>query len=183
MVSFEPAVEYVMRNEGGLEENPNDPGGITNKGVSLRFLKAIPADKRRAYGIVSDTINEDDIRQLTSEQAKSIYYGEFWADSDFEELTNQDTANYLFDIAVNEGIAPAIKCLQRAIWSVMQNKSIIVDDGIMGNETIHYAELSGIALLPALRSERAGEYRLIAAIHHEENQFLSGWLKRAYNHQ
>jgi len=36
------------------------------------------------------------------------------------------------------------------------------------------------ALLAALRSEVAGHYRMMAALHPAEQRFLPGWLSRAY---
>ena len=34
------AIGFAMENEKGLVDHPNDPGGITNFGVSLRYAKA-----------------------------------------------------------------------------------------------------------------------------------------------
>jgi len=33
---FDQAVEVILKHEGGLADNPNDPGGITNFGISKR---------------------------------------------------------------------------------------------------------------------------------------------------
>jgi len=38
--SFEAAHAFTARWEGGLVDHPDDPGGVTNFGVSLRFLQA-----------------------------------------------------------------------------------------------------------------------------------------------
>ncbi len=40
MSIFSTAHDYMMKNEGGLSENPADPGGVTNYGISLRFAKS-----------------------------------------------------------------------------------------------------------------------------------------------
>lgn len=44
MSDFDTAVNYVLRNERGLNESKNDRGGITNFGISLRFLKTVPSE-------------------------------------------------------------------------------------------------------------------------------------------
>jgi len=182
MAEFTEAVQYVLDREGELSENPNDPGGITKYGISFRFLKSLPLDKLRSYGIfVSETITEDDIRELTLDQAKSIYKGEFWDHAPFEDLTSQAIANYIYDMAVNMGIAPAIKCAQRACWSIINRYASIVDDGILGTNTI--AQINKAfpsCMLYAMRSERAGYYRLLVECNPNQREFLDGWLRRSY---
>lgn len=178
MASFDKAVEQVLLNEGILEDNPNDPGGITKYGISLRFLKNLQNQKQ--YGFDPETIDRDTIQQLTDQQAKALYYGEFWQRSHFEQLTTQSICNYIFDMAINMGIAPAIKCAQRAVWAFAHNRNCVVDDGIMGEHTIGYINLFGAALMPALRSERAGDYRVIVNLNSMQREFLEGWLNRAY---
>ncbi len=57
---FEKAFEYVIQNEGDYVLDKNDPGGETKFGIS-----------KRSY----PTLN---IRDLTLEDAKEIYYRDFW---------------------------------------------------------------------------------------------------------
>jgi lysozyme family protein len=85
-------------------------------------------------------------------------------------------------MAVDMGIAPAIKCAQRAIWATQHNRALLVDDGILGEETLSYLNsVNAVELLSAMRSERAGEYRLVAQHNPNENVYLDGWLNRSYN--
>ena len=44
MAHFDSCVQYVLRHEGGLSQDKADPGGITNFGISLRFLREVDAD-------------------------------------------------------------------------------------------------------------------------------------------
>lgn len=179
MISFDLAVNYILRGEGVLEDDPSDAGGITKYGISLRFLKSVEVDNLKKYGI-GDLVDADTIRNLTIDQAKSVYQGEFWNHAPFAQLGQQDVANYIFDMAVNEGIAPAIKCAQRATWAVMKQRGIIEDDGILGNDTISLINQCYPYILPAMRSERAGYYRLTALAKPNDEKYLSGWLNRAY---
>lgn len=178
MSEFDAAVDYVLLQEGELEESPNDPGGITKYGISLRFLKALTDPKR--YGFTAETINSDTIKELTIDKAKELYKGEFWEHAPFDKINNQTNCNYIFDMGVNMGIAPAIKCAQRACWAVMRKRNIIVDDGILGNETLSLINQCGGLLLYTMRSERAGEYRLIADRNPPEKEYLDDWLNRSY---
>lgn len=184
MSSFEPALQYALAREGGIEEQASDPGGITKCGISLRFLKSLDTATLRKYGIKTDSENicADDVRELTTEQIKSLYKGEFWDNAPFEGINNQDIANYIFDMAIAMGISPAIKCAQRALWSTRNIRESLVDDGILGSQTLqNINSTSSVYLLAAMRSERGGEYRLIAYTHPQENMDLDGWLNRSYN--
>lgn len=170
----------MLKNEGGLTDNPNDPGQITNMGISLRFLKAL--QDPRKYGIKDNPVTAETISGLTGVQVREIYFREFWQGFAFEKINSQDVANYVFDCAVNAGMAQAVKLLQRAIWAVWHNMSIVVDDGILGPKTLTWVERCPPEyLLPALRSERAGFFRLTAKANPDAGkEFLDGWLARAY---
>ena len=184
-LKFNAAVEVVLANEGGLVDNPRDPGGLTNHGISLRFVNEIPAERLKAYGIYpatvsSQEIGEQSIRDLTIEQAKNIYKGEFWDKALFGEIRSQNVINVLFDMVVNEGCAPAVKCAQRACMAVMRNSNILLEDGILGPKTLTIINLCGENLAAAMRSERASDYRVICALHPSQSVFKEGWLRRAY---
>jgi lysozyme family protein len=181
MADFEPAFEYVFRNET-LEDNPDkvisDGGGLTKYGISLNFLRAIPLERLATYSIYSN--EPDDIINLKVAQAKELYRGEFWDNAPFGAIDSQKNCNYIFDMAVNLGIAPAIKCAQRAIWSIFHKRQILIDDGILGGETLDLINQSGFFLLPVMRSERASYYRMIVEHNPAQKSSLNGWLNRAY---
>lgn len=181
MDKFEAAFAYVMEREQGLSERESDPGGITKYGISLRFLKALALNNdMRKFGILAATIDGDVIRELTVDQAKAIYLNEFWVPAAFERINNQDACNYIFDMAVNMGIAPAIKCAQRACWAIFRERNIIADDGILGEKTLSLINEAEDCLIHAMRSERAGYYRLVAEGTPALKEYIDGWLNRAY---
>lgn len=157
---FEKAFEEIIKNEGGYVNDPNDLGGETKYGIS-----------KKSY----PTLN---IKQLTLEEAKKIYYRDFWKKEKFEDVPDKTVAIKLFDLSVNVGIRTATVILQRALHAVGIN---VTEDGIWGTKTqlgILSAEPS--YLLVALKSEAAGYYRLVAQKSPMQQKFLSGWLNRAY---
>jgi lysozyme family protein len=181
MTLFEPAFKYVLLREGGIEENPNDPGGITNYGISFRTLKETPQERLRLYSIPI-YVTTDTIRDLTLEQAHAFYKGEYWSHAPFEKIKSQDVVNYLFDACVNMGISPGIKCVQRAYWAVVRNRHALLDDGILGLMTLEAINsVSSTFLLAAMRSERAGICRLRAELNADNKSALDEWLERSYN--
>lgn len=183
MGNFDDAVSVVLANEGGLVDDANDPGGLTNMGISFRFLQSIPLSRLKNYGInYSDESHLVEIlKNLTVDQAKAIYRGEFWDQALFRQMNNQHVCNYVFDAAVNLGISVAIKITQRAVNAIKGNLNYISEDGILGNKTLDEVNHAGILLMPPLRSERAGEYRWIAKNNAKAEKSLNGWLGRAYN--
>jgi lysozyme family protein len=187
MNSFDVAINYVLANECDSEDmdkvssNPNDLGGTTKYGISLRFMRSLSAEKLKTYGVfVHGEAVEQDIIDLSLESAKAIYQGEFWDHAPFFKINTQASVNYIFDCAVNLGISPAIKIAQRACWSVMHTHGLLADDGILGNETLDQINQSGTYLVIAMRSERASYYRMIVEHNASQIDFLPGWLNRAY---
>lgn len=182
MDKFDTAVMHLLHNEGGLSENPKDPGGITNFGISLRFLRSLDDAKLKSFGIFEPPTDET-IRALTEEQAIKIYEQEFWNRSNFVSIDNLDLCVYVFDAAVNMGLAPAIKCLQRACWAVFRNTDSVTEDGILDKKTLAKVNENpnyALEILAAMRSERAGDYRMIVVSHPSSEEFLHGWISRAY---
>jgi lysozyme family protein len=182
MTDFSFAIDFVLKNEGGFNDSPNDTGGATNFGISLRFLRSLTVEKLRKYGIfhAPEILGVSDIQALTQDQAVKIYHDEFWTLIDFTLINSQRIANYLFDMTVMHGLNQAIKILQRATWAVYLNP-FLPDDGFYGEKTLAEVNQTNVNLLCiALSAERAGFVRLLAAINPKDRENLHGWLNRCY---
>jgi lysozyme family protein len=129
-VTFARAVAYVLRPdvEGRLEEDPQDPGGVTHFGIS-----------QKAYPKL-------DVRALTSEQAEQLYHQDYWLLIQGDQLP--DPIGFaLFDLAVNSGVTPAIRLLQRVLD--------VTADGLIGAQTLHVAQTAAAkAVVRDLSEER-----------------------------
>jgi lysozyme family protein len=159
---FEKAINKTLDHEGGYVNNPKDPGGETKFGISKRQYPQI------------------DIKNMVREEAKALYFKDFWVGKPCSLIKNEEISIKLFDISINIGPSQANKSLQRALRSV--GISTIIDDGLIGPKTISAIEMvDNHALLAAFRSEVAGYYRIITAIRKDNETFISGWLKRAYS--
>lgn len=108
MLSFNEVFDRLIGHEGGYVNNPKDPGGETNWGIS-----------KRSYPNVN-------IKTLTREGAKVIYKRDFWDRCSAEKMS-PSLAYQAFDFAVNSGIGTAIRYLQRALG--------VADDGNWGMVT------------------------------------------------
>jgi len=157
---FDRAIEVVLAHEGdAYTDNPADRGGPTKFGIAQRW-------------------NPDlDVESLTRAQAIEIYWQRYWFGHRYEFLP-EAVAIKVFDLAVNLGTKTAVTCLQRALHACSLKVAI---DGSLGPETCGAARKADqVALMAALRSEAAGEYRLRVARSADQVVFEGGWLTRAY---
>lgn len=150
MAQFNLAIPIVLRNEGGLINDPSDPGGLTNFGIS-----------QRSYPNV-------DIRNLTKEGATEIYQRDFWK---YDAVQDQNIATKLFDMNVNMG-RNAVRILQRLV--------AVVPDGIWGTTTCNAVNsCEPVELLKRYKEELSQYYLLLVHTNPNEEKFLKGWLERA----
>lgn len=107
MGDFAKAHSFTARWEGGFTDHPADPGGVTNHGVSLRFLRGQKED------IDGDgDIDGDDVRALGAEDAARIMRREFWDPMKLDEVKPL-CATVLYDAAVNMGAGCARRMAQK----------------------------------------------------------------------
>lgn len=174
---YDYAVEFVLKHEGGLVDHKKDPGGITNMGVSLRFLKGAGID------IDGDgDCDEDDIRCLTREQAKEIYKKEFWDKNRYEAINEIEIAKKVFDISVNAGARRAHRIVQSAANCFLQDKLAV--DGILGGMSfgaINKICSTGKAkeLYREIQHQQKKFYSNLIAAKPELRVFQKGWMNRA----
>lgn len=182
MASFDEAIKFVLKNEGGFVDNKSDPGGATNYGISLRFLKSTGD-----YGDIDGDgdIDVDDIHLLDEESCKKIYKHEFWDRYGFSGINSNKLATKVFDIAINCGPSTAIRIVQKAINSIRQadkDITLISVDGKMGKVTLESINaLDSDPLLSAIVFFQKTYYRDLCERNGKLSVFLKGWLKRADN--
>jgi lysozyme family protein len=180
MAQFEPSVAHVLKNEGGLSRNPADPGGITNFGISLRFLREVHEDILKRIGIFGE-VTEKTIEELTQDQAEKLYFSEFWLKAPFDKIMNNALGIYIFDMSVNHGLVQAVKITQRACCAAQKIKDFVKDDGVMGSKTIQAINHTSFMLIPPLISERSCFMRQCVAVNPKLEIFLEDWLTRSFN--
>ena len=146
------AISLTIQHEGGFEDNPDDPGGATNMGVTQRDLPNI------------------NIRDLTVFQATNYYIQSYWKPL-YSQIANQSVANKIFDFGVLFGIGTAVKILQEVLK--------IGADGMFGEETLAAVnEADPVSLLLAYRTNFVQHALAIGAARPTERQFVSGWIRR-----
>lgn len=118
---FETCFARLVGSEGGFTDDPRDRGNWTGGQVNVGKLLGTK------YGIAANTYPDVDIKNLTLDAAKAIYYRDWWLKAGAEYL-NPDMIYQVWQFAVNAGMGNARRVLQRAVK--------VADDGIIGPKTI-----------------------------------------------
>ena len=121
--------EAIVAREGGYVNDPDDPGGATNHGVTIHTLRRLGMDVD-GDGVVGIA----DVKRLTREQAVAIFLRDYFERPRIAELPELLWPT-VFDMYVNAG-ANAEKILQ----SLLGRMGWTVDvDGAIGPQTIRAA--------------------------------------------
>lgn len=151
-MNFDIAFERLIGHEGGYVNHPEDPGGETNWGVTLRTA--------REAGYTGS------MRDLTRDQAKEIYRTAYWGRAQAEQYDGA-IAFQVFDAAVNHGIGQAIRFLQRAVG--------VADDGVVGPVTLAAVRAMSVTdVLARFNAERLDFYTKLSTW----PTFGKGWARR-----
>jgi len=119
-LTFNHAIDKVLKNEGGFQNNFFDRGNWTSGIIGIGKRKGTN------YGISAMSFPNLDIKNLTAEKAKTIYFTKYYLPSKAYKLPALLVFDYL-DSAILHGNIRAIKILQYALRTKV--------DGIFGIET------------------------------------------------
>lgn len=173
------ATEIVTR-EGGYVNDPDDPGGATNHGVTIHTMKRLGLDLTK-----DGRITPEDVRRLTREQAVRIFIDHYYKRPRINELPEVIRAS-VFDMYVNAG-SHAVKILQRLLTDMRLPCAV---DGVLGPQTIALAskavDLAPDHLLDAYGIARRNYYYRLADKRPKSRKYAlqrnggkGGWIARA----
>ena len=164
MTGFDACVGFTLRpeNEGAYVDNPADPGGPTNLGITLEGLSEWRGEQCTAA----------DIRALTVAEAQAIYWGNYWQPINGDKLA-AGVDLMVFDFGVNNGPQSSARMMQRIVRAA-------ADAGI-GPDTIRRAACAGAALDKLIAELAAAQEAFYASLHSQI--FGKGWLARTRRRQ
>lgn len=179
---FNEAVTAVLSKniEGGFVNDPDDPGGPTNHGMSLVEVQRLDADEKlREFIRAHFDVNHDgvidiaDVKDWTDEDAREFYHEFYWKPVRGSDLP-RPLAIIVFDSAVNEGVQKAATHLQRSIGGISV-------DGIIGDETVEAAwgwriEEGGFRPEEEVFLSRLNRYSTLT----KAPKFFPGWARRSF---
>lgn len=134
--NFEKSFKLMIAHEGGFVNDPHDPGGPTNLGVTQRAWEEWVGRK----------VTVQEIRDLKVENIKEFYRSRYWdAIRGDDLLAGLDYT--VFDFAVHAGVNRAAKTLQMC--------AEVEPDGKIGKITLAAVnEIGAVPLIKAVNHER-----------------------------
>lgn len=116
--NFDNSLALILKFEGGYSNDPKDPGGPTNMGITKKTYDAYRRVKRLGTQSVVD---------ISTGEVKNIYRREYADKIQFDRLpAGLDFA--LLDFAVNSGVSRAAKYIQKIVGTTT--------DGVIGSVTL-----------------------------------------------
>jgi lysozyme family protein len=155
-MTFAACLPIILASEGGYVDDPSDPGGATNLGITLATLS----------GWLGRAATIDDVISLTAATVAPIYQANYWNAAHCGDCpTGVDLI--VFDEAVNQGVGRAIRSLQGAVG--------VRVDGLFGKATLGALQGRDAAtIIERIAAEREALYRRLPTF----ARFGNGWLTR-----
>lgn len=125
MKSVLDIAKAILAREGGYVNDPDDPGGATNHGVTVHTMRRLGLDLNG-----DGNVDAQDVRVLTAEKALQIFVDEYFQKPGLSALPEPLQAS-VFDMYVNAG-GNAVKILQRLL---NQMRISVAVDGVIGPQT------------------------------------------------
>lgn len=159
--NFEAWLEAVLKHEGGFVDHPKDPGGATNKGITIGTLKRL--------GIDVDGDGDSDLADLKSLRRSDVarVYRLFYWDAVKGDQLPSGVDTVVADFAVNSGPSRAAKHLQQAL--------LLAEDGDIGPKTLQ--TLAGYNALRVIDAVSASRMKFLRGLKTWAT-FGKGWKRR-----
>ncbi|MEP1327893.1 holin-associated N-acetylmuramidase [Pseudophaeobacter sp.] len=125
MLTIRDIAEDIVTREGGFVDDPDDPGGVTKYGVTLKTLRRLGLDTT-GDGLVS----LQDLKSLSRDQAVEIFIHHYFEAPGVSTLPVAIQAS-VFDMYVNAG-ANAVRILQSLLRQMGYS---LQADGVIGPQT------------------------------------------------
>lgn len=157
IANFARSLALVLKWEGGYVNDPRDPGGATNRGITQAVYDAW----RSEHGLVR--LN---VRKISEAEVAAIYRHDYWDRLKGDRLpAGLDYA--AFDFAVNSGVNRAARFVQACVG--------IAQDGKIGPVTIAAIKAANVhALIVELCARRQAFLEGLPTFDH----FGDGWSRR-----
>lgn len=164
---FAFALSYLFIDEGGYTNDPDDSGGPTKWGITLKDLETFLGQSATAA----------DVESMTKDLAGEIYSKLYWLPMNLENLTNEAIATAVLDTCVLFGMGTGMIMAQKALNEFGQKLDV---DGINGSKTqasLNSAQPS--QFIPAFKDQILARIEAIVEEVPKDEKFRAGWTNRA----
>lgn len=167
MASIEKFIGFLFKWEGGLSNDPDDAGGLTNMGVTYKTWLTHGIDLNK-----DGEIDEKDLALISRQDVvRLILKPHYWDQCGGDYIKNQAIANLIVDWYWCSGIV-ATRKVQRVLG--------VTCDGLVGRETLRaineHPDTNGLFL--AIRQARVDYLQRLCEIRPQNRKFLQGWMNR-----
>ncbi|WP_425082721.1 holin-associated N-acetylmuramidase [Ruegeria profundi] len=180
MQTVRQIAEEIVQREGGFVDDPDDPGGATNFGVTIHTMRRLGLDLTR-----DGVVDAADVRALSRAHAIDIFVQHYFEKPGIAALPEALQAS-VFDMYVNAG-AQAVRILQSLL--VKMGFGVVVD-GVIGPQTIgasqDAARPNSVQLRDAYGVARRNYYFRLADRRPASRKYArtraggkGGWIRRA----
>jgi len=163
---------FIFSFEGGFSNHPNDSGGPTNKGITLKTWLNFGRDINE-----DGSIDVNDLKLITSADAEKILR-KYWNKCQADKINSQAIANLLVSWYWGSG-GIAIRKIQELLNSEPCTRSLLEVDGIMGPKTLKAINKADpITLFYDYKQQKQLYLKEICQQNPKNKVFLRGWLRR-----
>lgn len=187
MANFLEAYNITLKHEGGYDNDPDDVGGETYKGIARRYHPAwsgwrIIDSYKTKDGFPNNAYNDVNL----DKDVKEFYKVHYWDVNLLDEFIDQKIANEMFDTGVNMGIGRAARYVQQALNLLNKKGRIyddIVEDGKIGTNTLKALnaclEYRGNSYIYKIMNILQGQHYINYMTRSPtQEKYAYGWLKR-----
>jgi lysozyme family protein len=165
MADFNLYFPTLLRNQGGFVDDPADPGGASNMGITMAQWQ------QGAQSLLGVPPTLENLRALTVAQAAVIYKTDFWNGIQGDQIASQALADIVFDFFVQAG-SHAILLLQDLLNVAPTGTfDAALSSAVNATDTAD--------LYARYRQGRINYFQELAASHPVLQRFLPGWLERS----
>jgi len=129
MQSVRRIASDIVDREGGYVDDPHDPGGATNHGVTIHTMRRLGLDLDG-----DGTVDADDVRALPRDRAVEIFIEHYYRGPGIG-LLPEALQPSVFDMYVNSG-SNAVRILQELLRDMGLEIAV---DGVIGPQTARAA--------------------------------------------
>jgi lysozyme family protein len=183
----------LFREEGGLVDDPDDAGGLTNLGMTLHAAQALGL---RLDVNGDGVVDGADVRAFTRAEVWPVYLDQYVQRPSFHQLPDL-LAPLIVDVGVNSGQGAGVLLLQEVLNDALAASpgrlafAALDEDGRRfprcGPRTLAAAAEAAAAMGPflvnALVEHRVADYRAMVARRPANARFLGGWTRRANSYR